>query len=90
MCKKSEGEALRLVGLVYDTAMGGQDWTDVLKQITACIDAKSAILRMVDYTKSQIGFFDSTGIDPAYRQAYTRHYVNVDIYRDLFETAPAA
>lgn len=89
MCKKNEGEALRLVGLVYDTAMGGQDWTDVLKQITACIDAKSAMLRMVDYTKSQIGFFDSTGIDPAYRQTYTRHYVNVDIYRDLFETAPA-
>ena len=88
MCKKSEDETLRLVGLTYDTAMDGRDWTDVLKQITARIDAKSAMLRIVDYTKSQVGFFDSVGIDPAYRQAYSRHYVNVDIYRDLFETAP--
>lgn len=67
--------------------MGEHDWTDVLKQITACIDAKSSMLRMVDYARSQIGFFDSVGIDPAYRQAYSRHYMNVDIYRILFETA---
>ena len=70
MGKKNENEALRLVGLAYDTAMGGHDWTDVLKQITACIDAKSAMLRMVDYTKNQIGFFDSVGIDPSYSQIW--------------------
>lgn len=88
MGKKSEDEALRLIGLAYDTAMGGHDWTDVLKQISTRIDAKSAMLRMVDYTRNHIGFFDSIGIDPVYRQAYSRHYINVDIYRELFETAP--
>ena len=30
MGQKDEGEALRLIGLTYDTALGGHDWTDVL------------------------------------------------------------
>ena len=88
MGKKGEGEVLRLVGLAYDTALGGRDWTDVLEPLAASIDAKSAMLRMVDYTERQVGFFDSVGIDPAYRDAYSRHFMNIDIYRDLFETAP--
>jgi len=83
MRKKSEADALNLVGLAYDTAMGGHDWTDVLKQITARIDAKSSMLRMVDYTRNQIGFFDSVGIDPAYRLAYSRHYMNA-IYTGIY------
>lgn len=88
MGKKGKDEALRLVGLAYDTALGGHDWTDVLKPLAASIDAKSSILRMVDYTRHRVGFFDAVGIDPAYRQAYARHFMNVDIYRDLLETAP--
>lgn len=88
MGQKDEGEALRLIGLTYDTALGGHDWTGVLKPLAASIDAKSAILRMVDYTGGQVGFFDAAGIDPAYRQAYAQHFVNIDIYRDLLETAP--
>lgn len=88
MGKKGEGEALRLVGLAYDTAMDGRDWTDVLKQLSASVDAKSAMLRLVDYTGRRVGFFDSVGIDPAYREAYSRHFINLDIYRDLLETAP--
>lgn len=88
VAQKAEGEALRLIGLMYDTALGAHDWADVLKQLAASIDAKSAILRMVDYTERQVGFFDSVGVDPAYRQAYSRYYMNIDIYRELFETAP--
>ena len=88
MGQKDEGEALRLIGLTYDTALGGHDWTSVLKPLAASIDAKSAILRMVDYTRREVGFFDAVGIEPAYRQAYSRHFINVDIYRDLLETAP--
>lgn len=88
MRQKCEADALRLIGLTYDTAMSGHDWTDVLKQIALCIEAKSAMLRMVDYTKVQINFFDAFGIDAAYREAYSQHFVNIDIYRNLFETAP--
>jgi len=88
MGKKGKGEALYLVGLAYDTALSGHDWTDMLAQLATSIDAKSAILRMVDYTKREVGFFDAVGIDPAYRQAYSRHFMNIDIYRELFETAP--
>jgi len=88
MGKKAENEALRLVGLAYDTALGGRDWTEVLEPLAASVDAKSAILRMVDYTGGQVGFFDAVGIDHAYRQAYARHFMNIDIYRGLLETAP--
>lgn len=88
MGKKGEDAALRLIGQAYDTALGGHDWTDVLAQLAASIGAKSAILRMVDYTKREVGFFDAVGVDPTYRQAYARHFINVDIYRDMFEDAP--
>ena len=53
MGQKDEGEALRLIGLTYDTALGGHDWTGVLKPLAASIGTKSAILRMVDYTEQQ-------------------------------------
>lgn len=53
MGAKGEGEALRLIGMAYDTALGGHDWTGVLNQFAASIDAKSAVLRMVDYTEQQ-------------------------------------
>lgn len=89
MGKKGEDEALRLAGLAYDTALGGHGWMDVLEPLAASIGAKSSILRMVDYTRREVGFFDAVGIDPAYRQAYARHFINVDIYRDLLEIAPA-
>ena len=88
MVKKAENEALRLVGLAYDTALSGRDWTDMLKHLAASVDAKSAMLRMVDYTGGQVGFFDAIGINHAYRQAYARHFMNIDIYRGLLETAP--
>lgn len=88
MGKKGEDEALRLVGLAYDASLGGHDWTGVLEPLAASIGAKSSILRMVDYTKREVGFFDAVGIDHAYRRAYARHFINVDIYRDLLETAP--
>lgn len=88
MGKKGQDEALRLAGLAYDTALGGHDWTGVLEPLAASIGAKSSILRMVDYTRREVGFFDAVGIDPAYRQAYAQHFMNIDIYRNLLETAP--
>ena len=36
-----------------NTVLGGHDWTDVLKPLAASVDAKSTILRMVDYTEQQ-------------------------------------
>lgn len=88
MAQRGESEVLHLVGLMYDAAMAGHDFTTTMERIAATIGAKSALLRMVDYSNHQISFFDTFGYDLAWQCAYADYYIQLDIYRDFFETAP--
>ncbi len=81
-------EALRLVGLAYDTALSGRDWTGLLKALTASVDAQSAMIRMVDYTERKVGFFDQIGYDPAFPQQYREHLIEIEPYQNYLESYP--
>lgn len=88
MAQTGERNALRLIGLAYDTALSGHNWADFMRELTASVDCHSGMLRMVDYTNRQVGFFDTVGYNPALPLAYREHYIDIDPYRRGFETLP--
>lgn len=89
MAQTSERDALRIIGLAYDTAMSRENWSGFMGNLIGCVDGRSGMLRMVDYTSRQVGFFDTAGYNPGLPQAYREHYIDIDPYRRAFEVLPA-
>lgn len=88
MGKKTYQDVLQAIDIAYDTAFEGRDWTAFLTSLTDSIGANTAMLRMVDYTNQQVGFFDTVGYDPAIPLKYRDDLVKIDPYRDAFEVLP--
>lgn len=82
----SQDKLLQVIGLAYDTALEGRDWTDTLRLLSEHFDLHSAMLRMVDYSQRQVGFFDNVGY--SLPQGYREQFIDIDPYRDIFEEMP--
>lgn len=83
-----ESDLLSVIGLAYDAALAGGDWTVVLGKLASCLNGHSAMLRMADYTRRDIRLFDTFGYSPALPERYREHLIEIDPYRDGFEIMP--
>lgn len=81
-------EALQLVQAIYDVALGHEDWSSVLRKISAASGGHSGLLRMVDCRHAAISFVSAYGYDPARLKNYCDYYVHLDPYRDYLAAAP--
>lgn len=84
----TEEQTLGLIGLAYEAALDPSRWTEFLDRTAQACNARSGLLRMVDYDSGRVGLFETVGYDPAYVAAYRDYYVRLDPYAEKWTRAP--
>ena len=82
-------KALHLVQSIYDVVLGREDWSSVIRQISAASGGHSGVLRMVDCRRAEVGFVTSYGYEQSQIDSYRNHFIRLDPYRDSLAAAPA-
>lgn len=79
---------LGLVEAIYDAALDRFGWPTVLGRISAASGGHSALMRLVDCRREEIGFVAASGYDPHLLEAYRNYFVHLDPYRAHLAAAP--
>lgn len=83
-----EKKALHLIELIYATALDKRLWPSLIGAISDSVDGQGGMLRLTDYANQKVGIFETVGYEPGFAQAYRDHFINIDPYRNFFESAP--
>lgn len=85
---KAEDEVLHLVGMAYDAALDDSKWSSFLEAFAAAVGGASAFLRSNYTARQSVSFNASVGYDPAWKDAYCKHFVKVDYYDQVMNQYP--
>lgn len=75
-----EETANEIIGLAYESALDPIRWPVFLERTAQAMNARSAMLRLVDYNAAKVGLFETVGYDPSFTAAYRNHFVRLDPY----------
>lgn len=85
---KVEKAALELIGLGYDAALAPEKWPRFMERFVTTMNARSALLREVNYKTGSVHLFETVNYDPAYVAAYREHYVHLDYFTPVLLRTP--
>lgn len=83
-----EETAFELIGLTYDAALAPEQWQAFMTRFANALDARSAMLREVDYDAGDVRLFETVGFDPAWVAAYRQRFVHIDHFAPAFTHLP--
>lgn len=67
-----------LVSDIYDTTLDQARWPVVLERVCRALNSRSGLIRVQDMGTKEIGTYITHGLDPAFRQQYKEHYIQID------------
>ena len=85
---KSTKPPIDLIGHIYDAALDAGKWPLVVQQITAALDSKSALLRLMDRQCEDVSFVIANGYDESRFQDYREHYIHIDPFNTYLMDKP--
>ena len=66
------------LGYLYEAAIDSSQWQAFVQHIAHAMNAKSAMIRLVDPHRSEVSFSAFYNFDPWFDKQYAHHFVNVD------------
>ena len=78
MIQSARDGLLEIVGLIQDAALDPPLWQDVLTTLTRRLDGIAGGLWLNDPARATCVPLAHTGLDPAYTDRYSQHYLHVD------------
>lgn len=83
-----EKAAFGLIENIYDAALAPEKWQQVMSGLVDTLGTKSALLREVNYTRGDVGLYQTYGFDPAFTKAYREHFVHLDYFAPALMREP--
>jgi len=80
----SENAIFNLVGMAYDAALDEGKWVSFLEAYARSVNGCSSMLRAANLYSSNASFVASIGYDPAWQEAYRKHYIQLDYLTPAF------
>lgn len=86
--ESTENKALALIEPIYAAATDRQQWSHLIEAISNAVGGQGGMLRLIDYSNREVGFFETLGYETRFTQAYRDYYIAIDPLRGYFENSP--
>lgn len=75
-----DGDALKIIPLIYDAAENASLWPEVLNQISATLNAVGKVFTIEDLRRDKSRITICLDIDPDFQRLYNAHYESVNLH----------
>ncbi len=84
----ADAKSSELIGLAYEAALEPARWLEFLRKTKEAVQARSILLRLIDFDNRRVALAETIGYDPAYVSAYRDHFVRLDPYAAKLNVSP--